>query len=602
LANNLVTLTASATITDYDGDSATDSETIDLGGNIKFADDGPTAINPNAAVLNNQGTLTTPVMFTGKLDFDGNVDDNVGADQLGTVRFLPSLHNTNSGLTSGGVPIIYSVSDDGHTLTGNAGSLTIFTVDLYLDANAALSNDTYTVTMYGKVDTLINIDFNDMIGYQFYGGNASWAGFGTADNDNSADLLLTPINSGVSSGTVNTNANEGGIDNNSLGSGEAMRLDFVTDLAGTPVNGKDYSVLANQTHEFEGHYTTNGASARFTNTSNSKVRIKAFDDDDTVLNTVGDGTQLSINAVAIIYNGETRLITFAEIGTAATNFTVGSHIFNVQFVDGEADGIQYEALVNGVVSDTQIATYTPDGYNSLEIGYEAGNTFKIGDFGAAVISSEAPVDFTVPVQIVDYDGDSAPGTIDVLLLPENAPGTQNYSESAFFVTATSTNLEPHIIGSNYADTLSGDSGNNILFGGDDNDIINGNNGNDWLLGGEGNDILNGGSGIDTLSGGKGNDTLTGGADADRFVFEPEMGNDHITDMSLKAGGDFVDLSNVMKAGYSLSVSNDGTGHVKLTIFDGATEKGSITFDNMSYDTAHDTVAELKNLINIDDTP
>ena len=36
-----MSLTGTAT-TDGDGDTATDSETIDLGGNIRFADDGPT--------------------------------------------------------------------------------------------------------------------------------------------------------------------------------------------------------------------------------------------------------------------------------------------------------------------------------------------------------------------------------------------------------------------------------------------------------------------------------------------------------------------------------------------------------------------------------
>ena len=40
--NGLVSLTAPATITDGDGDTATDSAIIDLGGNIRFADDGPT--------------------------------------------------------------------------------------------------------------------------------------------------------------------------------------------------------------------------------------------------------------------------------------------------------------------------------------------------------------------------------------------------------------------------------------------------------------------------------------------------------------------------------------------------------------------------------
>ncbi|GAB1716406.1 MAG: hypothetical protein NTAFB05_14480 [Nitrobacter sp.] len=41
LASHLISLVATATITDYDGDQNTDSAKIDLGGNIKFADDGP---------------------------------------------------------------------------------------------------------------------------------------------------------------------------------------------------------------------------------------------------------------------------------------------------------------------------------------------------------------------------------------------------------------------------------------------------------------------------------------------------------------------------------------------------------------------------------
>ncbi|HBD9370040.1 TPA: hypothetical protein KLD57_003039, partial [Legionella pneumophila] len=41
LGNNLVSLTATALTTDGDGDTATASERIDLGGNVRFADDGP---------------------------------------------------------------------------------------------------------------------------------------------------------------------------------------------------------------------------------------------------------------------------------------------------------------------------------------------------------------------------------------------------------------------------------------------------------------------------------------------------------------------------------------------------------------------------------
>jgi VCBS repeat-containing protein len=130
-----------------------------------------------------------------------------------------------------------------------------------------------------------------------------------------------------------------------------------------------------------------------------------------------------------------------------------------------------------------------------------------------------------------------------------------------------------------------------------NDTIDGGAGNDIIYGQEGNDTISGGTGNDILVGGSGNDILSGGAGADTFVFGAGMGHDHITDMGNKASGDVVDI-NVSHT--SLTVTNDA-GHVKLTVFDGATEKGSITFDNIDFSSSTNEVAELDNLIKIDHT-
>ena len=43
MVDTLVTLTASATLTDKDGDTVTDSEAANIGANLQFADDGPSA-------------------------------------------------------------------------------------------------------------------------------------------------------------------------------------------------------------------------------------------------------------------------------------------------------------------------------------------------------------------------------------------------------------------------------------------------------------------------------------------------------------------------------------------------------------------------------
>jgi Ca2+-binding RTX toxin-like protein len=75
------------------------------------------------------------------------------------------------------------------------------------------------------------------------------------------------------------------------------------------------------------------------------------------------------------------------------------------------------------------------------------------------------------------------------------------------------NLE-NLVGSNYADSLTGDANSNILRGG------------------AGNDVLNGGGGNDVLDGGEGADQMNGGAGADRYVFNS------LNDLGL---GDLADL-------------------------------------------------------------
>jgi Ca2+-binding RTX toxin-like protein len=73
--------------------------------------------------------------------------------------------------------------------------------------------------------------------------------------------------------------------------------------------------------------------------------------------------------------------------------------------------------------------------------------------------------------------------------------------------------------------VSGENGNDKLYGGDDADTLLGGNGKDYLVGNAGNDLIRGGShndrafgnnGDDRLYGDNHNDALEGGADADRL--------------------------------------------------------------------------------------
>lgn len=114
------------------------------------------------------------------------------------------------------------------------------------------------------------------------------------------------------------------------------------------------------------------------------------------------------------------------------------------------------------------------------------------------------------VDVVDYHGVSGGLTADLQYESANrgaASGDIYYSIAS-------------LRGSAHDDDLRGNGWANQLRGGSGNDVLNGRGGDDVLYGGNGNDVLRGGAG---------DDLLYGKRDADRFVFEDNMGVDIVKD-------------------------------------------------------------------------
>ncbi|TPJ15502.1 type I secretion C-terminal target domain-containing protein, partial [Mesorhizobium sp. B2-7-2] len=553
------------TAKDANGNTVTGTVKIDV------VDDVPTAVSPDYAVLAN-GAGHSATLF---LDADQMVSNNYGADGAGTVRFAVS-DGADSGLTSGGQAITYHLVD-GQTLEGVVGNTIVFTVTL------DPSQSTYSVNMSGTVDSLSQVTFTNG-SYAFYGGNSPWAGFvptgqqSNPVNDDSRDVLFTPLGTGS---TINGNANSfgvgGGFAGQNVGSGEGIRVDFVQDLTGATSNAGG--------QVFDNHYVANGSNFTFGDgTANSVLNIVARDDYNGLgsnysgtdgSNVVGDGHYDSVTSIAITYDGQTQIVNFADIGTAATPILVGTpgggladRTYTVQFVSvADALGTHYEAHVTGVLDkQTSIATFTADGYTSLELTNISplnpqnhqpvtGTDFAITGFGAAVQSSD-PVSFSLPVQLVDGDNDAAASSIGITL---TGTGTADHSTDVTGHAYTSTSLLPNIIGSNYDDILNGDGSANALYGGAGNDTINGNNGNDTLIGGAGNDNLDGGAGNDILIGGSGLNHLTGGAGNDTFVIDASKLTLHVADViaDYTPGQDVIDLSDLLQSLGANAPTSDG---------------------------------------------
>ena len=108
LANNLVSLTGTALTTDGDGDTATNSASIDLGGNIRFADDGPNVdFAGQSSVNENGGPITGTYAFVPGADGVATGSLTVNVNGVGTQTFTPAQ------------------LADGETVVTTAGTLTL---------------------------------------------------------------------------------------------------------------------------------------------------------------------------------------------------------------------------------------------------------------------------------------------------------------------------------------------------------------------------------------------------------------------------------------------------------------------------------------------
>ena len=427
---NDVAFTIGYRVTDGDGD------TIDGSIVINVDDDTPVTYEPADATLTN--AAGSPVVFD--LDVmppgDDNIANNFGADGPGVVRFPSTLHQSDSGETSGGVKIWYFLSNDGQTLTARTGADATAAASGTIIFTVAIDHTTssYTVDMNGTVDNLGEVIF-DEANFDFVGGNETWFGIVPNDqgpddtpvDDESHDLLITPTNET----TVNTSGILGGIDTGqSVGTGEGFRIDYVIDLTGEPAGGgADYQDGVDNGHflnvepgDVPSHYTTNGAFFTVRQSGGSDILLKAFDDTDND-NVVGDGTQDAITKIVIKYtNGAGTTFTSVDlIPTTTEQFvTLGGIQFSYE-LDDDLKSV-HVGNVQGATGanenpNTTISTFTANGYNSLEVLWEGGETFKFAGFGIQDQLLE-PVEISLPTEIVDADGDVvAGGDIDITLNP-----------------------------------------------------------------------------------------------------------------------------------------------------------------------------------------
>ncbi len=143
----------------------------------------------------------------------------------------------------------------------------------------------------------------------------------------------------------------------------------------------------------------------------------------------------------------------------------------------------------------------------------------VDDFGSDTIIESNNTD----QDILNFGGMNVGITIDL----SNTTSQQTVVPDELNITLSGPDGIRYVIGTNYADTITGNSRDNIIYGYLGDDTIHGGDGNDILLGGDGNDTLYGDAGDDQLYGDgadwsgvpeTGNDTLSGGAGSDAYIY------------------------------------------------------------------------------------
>jgi serralysin len=192
---------------------------------------------------------------------------------------------------------------------------------------------------------------------------------------------------------------------------------------------------------------------------------------------------------------------------------------------GQVDGSGQSSGSASSFDSTGVQLPAIDYLQNIEnvIGSPNNDTFIVN-------SSDNVIDGGAGSDTVSYQDSNSPEGVNVsLVTTQQTPAPGYYSGYD-----TLTNIE-NLTGSNFADTLLGDAGNNTLSGLDGVDTLSGGAGDDVLMGNIGADILTGGTGLDRFQ------FLSASDSTSPDVNDLRLGIDIITDFN-HTEGDLIDLS------------------------------------------------------------
>jgi hypothetical protein len=262
---------------------------------------------------------------------------------------------------------------------------------------------------------------------------------------------------------------------------------------------------------------------------------------------IGFGTGVTINAPTSNTNVRLFLLANPDLAVSVPTAATGKNLTSI----GVSGGRSIWRLRNGVAANPTGIDGTLRAYNRpFSRSYDLPATFDTIGYDTFVTSPE------ITTHILTADGVSV----------TKAVSTVNLDNRGSSIAPLSASADYNLQGTNFADFLTGGSGNDTISGNAGNDSLSGGNGNDSLDGGIGEDTLLGGNGNDLLFGGAGSDELTGNDGSDTFIYSSfDDVPDTITDFNTNintSNGDILNLSVLTDDVISGGVPADYVGFVQ----------------------------------------
>jgi Ca2+-binding RTX toxin-like protein len=266
---------------------------------------------------------------------------------------------------------------------------------------------------------------------------------------------------------------------------------------------------------------------------------------------VGSGTPVDLTDQGTIETALAGALTDAQIEAVASNVAQAAEDIAAATDLDDLSDAQGAALTSGNDLDNVLA----GGSLNDELFGFGGNDQLSGNDGDDRLDGGAgndSLDGGAGVDTAVYSSASGPVVASLLDGKSTGAGTDTF-----------VSIE-NVVGSNFADRLTGDGGNNLLDGGAGNDVLSGGVGNDRLIGGAGADRLDGGSGCDTADYGSSSAGVSVNLASGKFSGGDATG-DTLLSIENVTGSAFADKligstgSNVLNGGAGNDTINGGNG-------------------------------------------